>query len=113
MAMKKHATIEDVVFYVAIARQRHSKHVSTATNECAIVGEPLEVVSFAWSISSHYLTMTSGQTEDFICAVVIVICSVCALVRLLWLFVLTPYKHTLNPVIIRNPVYIDKLMTIF
>jgi hypothetical protein len=79
----------------AIARQRRHKRVSTSTNKHATVEELLEMVFSIWSvlrlysedqpeksvslelrISSQYLAMTSEQTEDFMCAVVVMICRV-------------------------------------
>jgi hypothetical protein len=39
----------------AIARQRHSKHVSTATNQCATVEELFEAVFSVWSILRLYI----------------------------------------------------------
>jgi hypothetical protein len=77
----------------AVARQWRDKRVSVATDSDATIED---MVFSMWSlpyndqqqllsciVSSHYLATTSEQTEDFMCAVVVVIHRMCKSVRLL------------------------------
>jgi hypothetical protein len=45
----------------------------------------------------------SEDIEDFMCAVVTVICKVWKLLRVLQLFVVTSYKPSINPIFNPNP----------
>jgi hypothetical protein len=58
---------------------------------------------FSCNVNSCYL-VTGEQTEDFMCAAVAVIYRVCKSVRLLQLFEVMSYKHSINPIIGSNPV---------
>jgi hypothetical protein len=75
------------------------------------LGSAVGVVSCI--VSSCYLATTSKQTEDFICAVVVVICRVCDSVKLLHLFVVMSYKFSINPIINPNPMSSYLYMTIY
>jgi hypothetical protein len=90
---------------VAIARQRHVKHVSATTDMYTTKEERLEAVFSMWSVQrvynenqsrrrehgsriistpeSCYLAKTSEDTEYFVCAVITVIFGVSKPVRLL------------------------------
>jgi hypothetical protein len=73
-------------------QQLHSQSVSQSRKS-----------ALSCSVSSRYLAMTSEQTENFMCAVVVVYI-VCKPVRLLQLFVVMSHKHSINPIMNPNPV---------
>jgi hypothetical protein len=64
-------------------------------------------------VSSRYLATTSEQTEDFMCAIVVVIYRVLKLVTVLQLIVLTSYKCSINLTINPNLMSSQQLMTIY
>jgi hypothetical protein len=86
-------------------------------NDCAVEGQQQftrqKVQSvFNCIVSSHYLSTASEQTEDFVCAVVVVMYGVCKSVRLLYLFVVTRYKCLVNSVFYPNAMSSHKYMTV-
>jgi hypothetical protein len=65
------------------------------------------VYGWLWEMSiviSRSPVTTEKQTDDFVCAVVVVICKVCNLVRLLWSFAATSYKRPIYQIINPNTV---------
>jgi hypothetical protein len=63
-------------------------------------------------VSGCYLATTSEQTEDFLCALVVVIYKVYKSVRLLQLFVVMSYKCSVNPIINPNSVTNHRHVTV-
>lgn len=55
-----------------------------------------------FAIRSCCQVLTSENRTDLVCAIVIY--SMCRLVRMLWLFVISSHKHSVNPVIKPTPV---------